>query len=85
MACAAQSASLMEVEIFNPTKEELTFDVQIEGDGLRGDPTVTLKAAQKKYFQLVFAPAIIGKTTGRYASVVIFSVISVLITVPKAD
>ncbi|XP_072178621.1 cilia- and flagella-associated protein 47-like [Diadema setosum] len=64
ITCAAQSASLMEVEIFNPTKEELTFDVSIEGDGLRGEPTVTLKPAQKKYYQLVFAPAIVGKSTG---------------------
>ncbi|XP_041462969.1 cilia- and flagella-associated protein 47-like isoform X1 [Lytechinus variegatus] len=64
ITCAAQSASLMEVEIFNPTKDELTLDVSIEGEGLRGDPTVTLKPAQKKYYQLVFAPAIIGQTTG---------------------
>lgn len=55
----------MEVEIFNPTINDLTFTTVIEGDGLRGDEDVMLTPGQKKMYQLVYAPAIVGKTQGR--------------------
>ena len=63
--CAAQSAVVMEVEIFNPTMNDLIFTTVIEGDGLRGDESVMLTPAQKKMYQLVYAPAIVGKSQGR--------------------
>ncbi|XP_033635373.1 cilia- and flagella-associated protein 47-like isoform X1 [Asterias rubens] len=62
--CAAQSAVVMEVEIFNPTMNDLIFTTVIEGDGLRGDESVMLTPAQKKMYQLVYAPAIVGKSQG---------------------
>ncbi|XP_022089961.1 cilia- and flagella-associated protein 47-like isoform X2 [Acanthaster planci] len=62
--CAAQSAVVMEVEIFNPTVDDLTFTTVIEGEGLRGEGEVTLTPGQKKMYQLVYAPAIVGKSEG---------------------
>ncbi|XP_033113331.1 cilia- and flagella-associated protein 47-like isoform X2 [Anneissia japonica] len=62
--CSAQSAAVMEVDIINPTAQDLTFDVLIEGEGLRGDAEIYLTAGQKKLYQLVFSPAVIGKTQG---------------------
>ena len=55
----------MEVDIMNPTSEVLNFDVVIEGTGLRGDGQVTLTPGQKKMYQLVYAPAIVGTSEGK--------------------
>ncbi|XP_071954714.1 cilia- and flagella-associated protein 47-like isoform X2 [Antedon mediterranea] len=64
ISCPAQSATVMEVEIINPTTEHLTFDILIEGDGLRGESELSLTAGQKKMYQLVYSPAVIGKSNG---------------------
>ena len=65
ITCAAQSAASMEVDITNPTADVLTFDVVIEGSGLRGDHQVMLTPGQKKMYQLVYAPAVVGTSQGK--------------------
>ncbi len=65
ITCAAQSAAVMEVDIMNPTAEVLTFDVKIEGSGLRGDHQVMLTPGQKKMYQLMYAPAVVGQSEGK--------------------
>lgn len=65
ITCCAQSAALMEVDVYNPLVQTMTFDVIIEGDGLRGDPEIELESGRKKFYQLVFAPSSVGVTQGR--------------------
>ncbi|XP_078698604.1 cilia- and flagella-associated protein 47-like isoform X8 [Branchiostoma floridae x Branchiostoma belcheri] len=60
----SKSAAMMEVPIQNPTNKELTLSVTIEGAGLSGEPKVTLAPGEEKWYQLLFAPTVVGKTRG---------------------
>lgn len=65
ISCCAQSAALMEVEVYNPLTRNLAFDVTIEGSGLSGEPQIEVEPGRKKYYQLVFAPSSVAATQGR--------------------
>ncbi|XP_070567350.1 cilia- and flagella-associated protein 47-like [Ptychodera flava] len=64
ITCAAQSAAVMEVSISNPTVNDLTFDVIVEGEGLSGSESMSLTPAQRTMYQLTYAPAVVGEFTG---------------------
>ena len=50
--------------IQNPLNEPVTFDVDIKGEGLLGDPTLGVPANQKKEYDLSFAPLRAGEYQG---------------------
>ena len=45
-----------DIEIFNPLEENLTFEAIIEGDGLFGDPTITIQPKKTVKYNLTFLP-----------------------------
>ena len=50
--------------IQNPLNEPVTFDVDLKGEGLLGDPTLGVPANQKKEYDLSFAPLRAGEYQG---------------------
>ena len=61
-----QKKQLLEVIVRNPTPETVTLEAQIEGRDLTGPSSITLNPGDKDVYTLQYAPAIIGKTMGRY-------------------
>lgn len=56
---------MLEVIVRNPTPEDITLEVTIEGRGLQGKDSITLKAGEKDVYTLTYAPSIVGKHKGR--------------------
>ena len=53
-----------EFSIKNPLNEPVTFDVDIKGDGLIGEPSLGIPANQTKVYELVYAPLKSGEYQG---------------------
>ncbi len=53
-----------EFSIKNPLHEPVTFDVDIKGEGLIGEPSLGLPANQTKVYELVYAPLRSGEYQG---------------------
>lgn len=61
---------VVEVLVRNPTVEEITLDVDIEGRDLFGPTSITLGPGTKDVYLLTYFPSIIGKFSGRYVHVI---------------
>lgn len=62
-----RKAVAIEISLDNPTDKDLNFDVVIEGDGLLGDETFTLRANSSKSssaYELIYSPLRAGNFTG---------------------
>lgn len=46
----------LDIELYNPLKESITFEVSIEGQGLHGSPTFKLLPHQTATYALLFLP-----------------------------
>jgi len=53
-----------EFAIKNPLNEPVTFDVDIKGEGLIGEPSLGVPANQTKVYELVYAPLKAGSSQG---------------------
>eukprot|EP01022_Parablepharisma_sp_SALTPOND_P034835 TRINITY_DN931_c0_g1_i1.p1 TRINITY_DN931_c0_g1~~TRINITY_DN931_c0_g1_i1.p1 ORF type:complete len:1690 (-),score=186.44 TRINITY_DN931_c0_g1_i1:61-5130(-) len=53
-----------EFSIKNPLNEPVTFDVDIKGEGLIGEPSLGIPANQTKVYELVYAPLRSGEYQG---------------------
>lgn len=62
---ALQKKAVLEVIVRNPTPEDITLEVTIEGRDLKGKDSITLKAGEKDVYTLTYAPAVVGKHRGR--------------------
>ena len=72
-------AVAVEITLDNPTAEELTFNVEIDGPGLIGESTFRLppsvgsadyeamgaQAAKRNVYELIFSPLVAGMSSGR--------------------
>ena len=57
---------MIEVIVRNPTPEDITLMATIQGRDLSGPESITLAAGGKDVYTLTYAPAIIGKSKGRW-------------------
>ncbi|XP_052708553.1 cilia and flagella-associated protein 47-like isoform X1 [Crassostrea angulata] len=62
--CCCQKKAVLEVIVRNPTPEDITLEVTIEGRDLKGKDSITLKAGEKDVYTLTYAPAVVGKHRG---------------------
>ncbi|KAK3096977.1 hypothetical protein FSP39_005325 [Pinctada imbricata] len=62
--CACHRKAILEVIVRNPTPNDITLDVTIEGRNLTGEPYISLKAGEKSIYTLTYAPAVCGKQRG---------------------
>ena len=56
---------MLEVIVRNPTPNDITLDVKVEGRNLTGPSSINLKAGEKDVYTVTYAPAVIGKQRGR--------------------
>ena len=56
---------MVEVGVNNPTDRELTLEVELDGHGLTGAPTLVLAAHKRQVYQLNFAPTAVGQHVSR--------------------
>jgi hypothetical protein len=60
-----RKAAAMEISLENPTRDEIIFDVEIDGDGLLGDDTYVLKPGDNTMpYELLFSPLVAGNSRG---------------------
>merc|ERR1711871_542116 len=60
-----RKAASMEISLENPTRDEIIFDVEIDGDGLLGDDTYVLKPGDNTMpYELLFSPLVAGNSRG---------------------
>jgi hypothetical protein len=66
---AVRSAVAVEISLINPIKEELTFTVKIDGDGVFGDTIFTIPALGNEddtpKYELVYSPLLPGQSQGK--------------------
>ncbi|EKX37711.1 hypothetical protein GUITHDRAFT_116187 [Guillardia theta CCMP2712] len=60
----ARTAVAADIPIVNPTPEEVTFDVLLNGEGLLGQPSVTLAPSGTTTYELIYSPLIAGGRQG---------------------
>eukprot|EP00466_Bigelowiella_natans_P011255 jgi/Bigna1/72093/fgenesh1_pg.18_\ len=57
-------AAQIEIAVANPLAQEITFEVELEGVGLYGEPFLKLAAHEQKEYPFVFAPLVSGTSEG---------------------
>jgi len=55
---------VVDIEIYNPEKFDIVFDVMIAGDGLKGDKLFVVEARSSKTFELMYLPLKVGRFLG---------------------
>ena len=62
-----QKKAVLEIGLNNPVNEPMTLDVQVKPNniGLSGSGTVTLPPSGRGMYELCYAPAVVGQSSGR--------------------
>ena len=60
-----QKQAILEIGVNNPTNHELTLEAEIKGEGLSGPAEIQIKPKARALFEVVYAPAVVGKYNGR--------------------
>ena len=64
MRACVRKATTAIVKLANPLKIPITFEVHYSGEGLIGDPTLTLDPHSESAYNLVFSPLMAGNFSG---------------------
>ena len=68
--CACHCRAAIELLIENPTDRKIEYDVIVEGqDLITGEEVLSVHPKAAGIYQLDYAPAVVGKTRGRYARI----------------
>lgn len=62
--CVVRRAAQIEIPVANPLNEEITFEMQLDGTGLHGEPFLRLGPREQGVYSFVFAPLVPGTTEG---------------------
>ena len=58
-------AKEISIELTNPLDTDVTFDVDVDGDGLNGAESISLRANETGSYELLYCPLVPGETEGR--------------------
>ena len=64
MRACVRKATTATVRLANPLAEPITFEVHFSGEGLIGDPALTLDPNSESTYNLVFSPLMAGTSSG---------------------
>lgn len=64
ISCQIRKAAVFEIALNNPLNEVAVFEASMDGDGLIGDPFITLDPHQTKNYEVYFSPQRLGKYKG---------------------
>lgn len=64
MRACVRKATTATVKLANPLKDAITFEVHYSGEGLIGDPALTLDPHSESAYNLVFSPLMAGSFSG---------------------
>jgi len=60
-----QKQAILEIGVNNPTNHELILEAEVKGEGLSGPTEIKLKPKARALYEVVYAPAVVGKYNGR--------------------
>lgn len=64
MRACVRKATTATVKLANPLKDPIQFEVHFSGEGLIGDPTLTLDPHSESAYNLIFSPLKAGSFSG---------------------
>jgi hypothetical protein len=61
----ARTAIIADIPITNPLDETVTFDVLLEGEGLIGEPSITIEPGSEVKYELIYSPLVADHSEGK--------------------
>lgn len=70
ISCNCQKKAVLEVSVTNPTRQTITLEAQVKGQGLSGPENIVLPPMGRGIYELLYFPAVVGSYKG---SLVLFN------------